>query len=132
MKLGQCTKVLREERFVIGLHCTKGILYPHCTTAHDPRVRTYLDNLIAYRLFSRENGPICDSNGGTTSGPTGWGGGVGPPAPVRDISTPWATPPFERDLSVLEAGGRDAVKRPVKLKNTEVISLFYKKYGPVG
>ena len=42
------------------------------------------------------------------------------------ISPPWATPPFGRDPSVLEAGGRDAVTRPVKLKNTEVISLFYK------
>ena len=47
----------------------------------------------------------------------------GPPAPVRDISTVgypafWAGP--------IGIGGRDAVKCPVKLKNTEAIPLFYK------
>ena len=47
---------------------------PPLHDAHDPRVRTSLgpappplDILIAYQLFSRENGPIRDSNRGTPS-----------------------------------------------------------------
>ena len=30
---------------------------------------------------------------------------------------PWANPPFGRDPSVLETGGQDAVKRPVRSAN---------------
>ena len=51
----------------------------------------------------------------------------GPPAPVRDISTV-GYPAFL--TGPIGIGGRAAVKRPVKcpvkLKNMEVISLFYK------
>ena len=43
---------------------------------------------------------------------------------MRDISTV-GYPAFWAGPLVLEAGGRDAVKRPVKLKNTEAIPLFY-------
>ena len=40
------------------------------------------------------------------------------------ISPLWATPPFERDPSVLETRGRDAVKRPIRSANMEAISLL--------
>ena len=49
----------------------------------------------------------------------------GPPAPVRDISTV-GYPAFWAGPISIGGRGRDAVKRPAKLKDTEVISLFYK------
>ena len=47
------------------------------------------------------------------------------------ISPPWATPPFGRDPSVLEAGDRHAVKRPVKLKNRGNFTI-YKNTDQIG
>ena len=52
---------LMEERSVISLHCTKGILYPHCTKRMTHRSAPISsqapDNFTACRLFSRVNGP---------------------------------------------------------------------------
>ena len=50
---------------------------------------------------------------------------AGGSASSREGNTPsWANPPSRRDPAVLESGGWDAVKRPVRLANMEAISVL--------
>ena len=50
---------------------------------------------------------------------------AGGSASSREGNTlPWATPPSRRDSVVLESGGWNAVKRPVRLANMETISVL--------
>ena len=79
-----------QGRSVIGLHCTKGILYPHCTkrmtqgsapiSAQAPR---------EYRLFSQVNGPKLVTVMGVPPCKT-----VSERYERPDPLVPWPLPPF--------------------------------------